>query len=81
MVPETVYEEVEAGGVPDVLSDLSYEPVEADGSRVVTEELGAGERAAIAVAEQRGIVLLTKTVSQNLRAGSFPISVKRQQDF
>ena len=51
---ETVYKEVDAGGVPDGLPDLSYELVEADESRVKTEELDAGERAAIAVAEERG---------------------------
>jgi predicted nucleic acid-binding protein len=59
LVPETVYWEVEAGGVPDGLADVSYELVEADGSRVVTEALDAGERAAIAVAEERGVALLT----------------------
>jgi predicted nucleic acid-binding protein len=59
LVPETVYKEVEAGGVPDGLADLSYEIVEADESRVGTEELDAGERAAIVVAEERGVVLLT----------------------
>jgi predicted nucleic acid-binding protein len=59
LVPETVYKEVEAGNVPDGLADLPYELVEADGSRVVTEELDAGERAAIALAEERGVALLT----------------------
>nr|WP_233263380.1 hypothetical protein [Halorhabdus sp. CUG00001] len=51
LVPETVYEEVDVGGVPDGMADLSYELVEADESRVGTEELDAGERAAIAVAK------------------------------
>ena len=59
LVPEAVYNEVEAGGVPDRLVDLSYELVEADESRVGTEELDAGERAAIAVAEERRVVLPT----------------------
>jgi predicted nucleic acid-binding protein len=59
LVPETVYEEVDVGGVPDGLADLSYERVAADESRIGAEELDAGERAAIAVAEERGIVLLT----------------------
>ena len=39
--------------------DLSYEFAEADKSRVETEELDAGERAAIAVAEEQGVALLT----------------------
>jgi predicted nucleic acid-binding protein len=59
LVPETVYEEVDAGDVPDELAALSYQLVEADGSRIGVEELDAGESAAIAVAEERGVVLLT----------------------
>ncbi|WP_299263668.1 hypothetical protein [Halorientalis sp.] len=51
LAPETVYAEAEAGGVPDELADLSHELVEAGEGRVGTEELDAGERAAIAVAE------------------------------
>jgi predicted nucleic acid-binding protein len=31
LVPETVYKEVAAGGIPDGLADISYELVEADG--------------------------------------------------
>ncbi|MFC6864838.1 nucleic acid-binding protein [Halomicroarcula sp. GCM10025817] len=59
LVPETVYREVEAGGVPDALSDIPYERVEADERHVETEELDAGERAAIAVAKEHEVVLLT----------------------
>ena len=59
LVPETVHDEVEAGGVPGELADLSYELVESDESRVSGEELDAGERAAIAVAEEQGVALLT----------------------
>ena len=59
LVPETVHEEVDAGGVPDGLADRSYELVEVDESRIEAEKLDAGERAAIAVAKERGVVLLT----------------------
>jgi predicted nucleic acid-binding protein len=59
LVPETVYAEVEAGGAPDGLAELSSEFVEADESRVRAEKLDAGERAAIAVAKEQGVVLLT----------------------
>ena len=59
LVPETVYGEVEAGGVPDALSDIPYERVEAHERYVETEDLDAGERAAIAVAKEHGSVLLT----------------------
>ena len=76
LVPETVYKEVEAGGVPDELADLSYERVEADESRVGTEELDAGERAAIAVAEERGIVLLTDDLAARRTASAVGLEVQ-----
>ena len=47
LIPETVYEEIERGGVPDGLSDQSYELVEADEEKVESKELDAGERAAL----------------------------------
>jgi predicted nucleic acid-binding protein len=75
LVPETVYEEVDAGGVPDGLADLSYELVEADESRIGAEELGAGERAAIAVAEDRGIVLLADDLAAREAASGASIEV------
>jgi predicted nucleic acid-binding protein len=75
LVPETVYEEVEAGGVPDGLADLSYELVEADESRVGSEELDAGERAAIAVAEERGVVLLTDDLAARDAASDAGVEV------
>ena len=59
LIPETVYEEVEAGGVPDGLSELSSELVEANEKRAESKELDAGERAALAVAENREVVLPT----------------------
>ncbi|WP_135362932.1 nucleic acid-binding protein [Halosimplex halophilum] len=76
LVPETVYEEVDAGGVPDGLGNLSYELVEADESRVGTEELDAGERAAIAVAEQRGAVLLTDDLAARETASDAGVEVR-----
>jgi predicted nucleic acid-binding protein len=75
LVPETVYNEVEAGGVPDELADLSYELVEADESRVGTDELDAGERAAIAVAEERGVVLLTDDLAAREAASDAGVEV------
>jgi predicted nucleic acid-binding protein len=75
LVPETVYKEVEAGGVPDGLADLSYELVEADESRVGTEELDAGERAAIAVAEERGVVFLTDDLAAREAASDAGVEV------
>ena len=75
LVPETVYEEIDAGGVPDGLADLSYELVEADESRIGAEELDAGERAAIAVAEERGLVLLTDDFAARKAASETGVEV------
>ncbi|MDS0220642.1 nucleic acid-binding protein [Haloarcula sp. S1AR25-5A] len=75
LVPETVYEEVDAGGVPDGVADLSYELVEADESRVGTEELDAGERAAIAVAKEREVVLLTDDLAARETASDADVEV------
>lgn len=71
-----MYEEVAAGGVPHGMADLSYELVEADESRVETEELDAGERAAIAVAEERDIVLLTDDLVAREAAADAGVEVR-----
>jgi len=75
LVPATVYEEVHAGGVPDGLADLSYELVEADDQSVEPEGLDAGERAAIAVAEEREIVLLTDDLAAREAAADVDVEV------
>ena len=75
LVPEAVYEEVDAGGVPDGLADLSYELVEADETRVGTQKLDAGERAAIAVAEARGVVLIADDLAAREAASDAGIEV------
>lgn len=59
LAPETVHDEVEAGGVPGELAHLSYELDESDESRVSGEQPDAGECAAIAVAKEQGVALLT----------------------
>lgn len=76
LVPETVYDEVDAGGVPDGLADLSYELVEGDESRAETEELDAGERAAVTVAEEREVVLLTDDLAARKVATDADIDVR-----
>ncbi|SEA05870.1 Predicted nucleic acid-binding protein, contains PIN domain [Haloplanus vescus] len=75
LVPETVYEEIDAGGVPDGLADLSYELVEADESRIEAEELDAGERAALAIADERGIVLLSDDLAARKAASETDVEV------
>ena len=76
LVPETVYNEIDAGGVPDGLADLSYELVEADESRVGTEELDAGERAAVTVADKRGVILLTDDLAARETASDAGVEVR-----
>ncbi|AKH98306.1 hypothetical protein HLASF_1835 [Halanaeroarchaeum sulfurireducens] len=57
------------------MPDLSYELVESDESRVGAEVLDAGERAAIAVAEERGIVLLTDDLAARRTASDAGVEV------
>ena len=49
-VPETVYGELERGGLPDGLADRSFELVEAPTDDEVQDGLDPGERAALAIA-------------------------------
>jgi predicted nucleic acid-binding protein len=76
LLPETVFEEVEAGGVPDGLADLSYELTEADEDGVESEELDAGERAAIAVAKEHEVVLLTDDLAAREAASQAAVEVR-----
>lgn len=39
LVPETVYGEIESGGVPDGLSDFSYERISADEHSIEAKDL------------------------------------------
>lgn len=75
LIPETVYEEVETGGVPDGISNLPYELVSVTGERFGSEELDAGERAALAVAIERDIVLLTDDLAAREAASQSSVSV------
>ena len=75
LIPETVCEEVEAGGVPDGISDLSYELVEADERSVESEELDAGERAALAVAREHEVILLTDDLAAREVASDVGVEV------
>ena len=75
LVPETVYAEIEAGGVPTGLDNVSYELVEADVDTKETSELDVGERAAITVARGRGITLLTDDLAARKSASDDGIDV------
>ena len=58
LIPQTVYEELEAGTVPSALDHLEYELVEAEETEPIVD-LDPGETAALAVASERSAVLLT----------------------
>ena len=75
LIPETVYEEIESGGLPDGIADLSYERAEAEETGVGFEELDAGERAAIAVAREREVALLTDDLAARESASADGIEV------
>jgi predicted nucleic acid-binding protein len=53
LIPDTVYEELEEGGIPTKLSDLGWERIEVVDPIDSSAELDAGERAALAVALER----------------------------
>ncbi len=76
VVPATVLEEVATGGTPNGLATLSYETVEVDESRVETQDLDAGERAAIAVAGERRAVFLTDDLAAREVASDAGIEVR-----
>ena len=75
LIPQTVYEEIERGGVPDAMSDLSYELVKADAGRVESEALDAGERAALAVTREHTAVLLTDDLAAREAASDAGVEV------
>lgn len=58
-VPQTVIEELEAGGVPEELDDMGFSVVTADFDSLSDIELDPGETAALAIAQERDCVLLT----------------------
>lgn len=58
-VPETVYDELQSGGVPSGMKSLPYERVPSEVSAATDTELDAGETAALAVALEREAILLT----------------------
>lgn len=75
LIPETVYEEIERGGLPDTLEDISYTCIESDEADVRTEELDAGERAALAAAKEHDVVLLTDDLAARETAENVGIDV------
>lgn len=58
-VPATVFEELQAGGVPSGMNELAYERVSPEKSSPTEYNLDAGEKAALTVADEYGAALLT----------------------
>jgi predicted nucleic acid-binding protein len=74
-VPETVYEELAAGGVPSGMTDLSYDCVTPEKSLPQESELDDGERAALSVADEYGAVLLTDDMAARNAAKDANVAV------
>lgn len=74
LIPQTVYDELEAGTVPTGLDDLSYDVVEADPA-ALSIELDPGETAALAIATDRSAVLLTDDLEARDAAAELDIEV------
>ncbi|KTG18026.1 hypothetical protein [Haloferax profundi] len=74
LIPQTVYQELEAGTIPPALESIEYELVEADvtGHDV---DLDPGETAALAVASERTAVLLTDDLAARDAANARDVEV------
>lgn len=59
LIPETVYQELETGGVPRALDEIKYVLVETDTEDLSQSGLDPGETAALSLATDRDAVLLT----------------------
>ncbi|WP_267644003.1 nucleic acid-binding protein [Haloarchaeobius amylolyticus] len=74
LIPQTVFDELDAGGLPPGLIELEYEIVEAE-SEPLAVELDPGETAAIAIASERSAVLLTDDLEAREAATDHDIEV------
>lgn len=74
LIPQTVYDELEAGTVPLGLDDILYDVVEADPA-ALSIELDPGETAALAIATDRSAVLLTDDLEARDAAVDLDIEV------
>jgi len=74
LIPQTVYEELEAGTVPSAFDYIEYELVEAEETEL-TVDLDPGEIAALAVATERSAVLLTDDLAARDAAEDITVEV------
>lgn len=59
VLPKAVLDEIDRGGLPDGMHDLSYEIIEIEDASVAPDKLDVGERQAVTLADERGLILLT----------------------
>ncbi|RDZ51742.1 nucleic acid-binding protein, partial [Haloferax sp. Atlit-10N] len=74
LIPQTVYQELEAGMVPPALETIEYELVESDTTGLGVE-LDPGETAALTVASERAAVLLTDDLAARDAANDRDVEV------
>ncbi|ELK55642.1 hypothetical protein D320_03631 [Haloferax sp. BAB-2207] len=74
LIPQTVYQELEAGTVPPALETIEYELVESDTTDLGVE-LDPGETAALAIASERAAVLLTDDLAARDAANDRDVEV------
>ncbi|EJN57419.1 hypothetical protein [Halogranum rubrum] len=74
LIPQTVYQELEAGTVPPALEAVEYELVESDTTNFDVD-LDPGETAALAVASERAAVLLTDDLAARDAANDRDVEV------
>lgn len=74
LIPQTVFDELEACTVPPALSNIKYEIVEADITELAVD-LDPGETAALAVASERSAVLLTDDLAARDAAKDLDVEV------
>lgn len=76
LVPQTVIDELETGGMPAALVQIQYEVVNVDEPLNGDEKLDAGERASLALAERHDAVLLTDDLAARDAATEDGIEVR-----
>lgn len=74
-VPETVYEELAAGGVPDGVDDDPFSRIDVEYDPESRPKLDPGESAAIALCNERDSVLLTDDMEARESASSDGLEV------
>lgn len=74
-LPETVYRELETGGLPDDLDGIEYELISPDATSIEGEQLDPGEASALVVSKERDAVLLTDDLAARKAATHAGIEV------